>query len=143
MKFNKLVQSLTSKYDANNTNFSFSSGKRGFLTNDIVPGNITVTSGKGATLQTSRGEMIDLASMTVNCILGQNDPWVKANMVAYMNSDRPSFVSSTMGSEFYYKVARRILDVSRMKNSVINHRQCNGTDVIELAKFSLILGVGF
>lgn len=104
-----------------------------YLSESIVPSDIVVLSGRGATLQTTRGELIDLASMTFNCILGQNDPWVNANMVAYLLSGRPSFLTTRLGSEFYYKVAGRIIAITRMKNAVINHRQSNGTDATELA----------
>ena len=57
----------------------------------------------------------------------------RANLVAYLLSGRPSFLTTRLGSEFYYKVANRILDTVGMEYAVINHRQCNGTDVTELA----------
>lgn len=106
-----------------------------FLTDNFVPSDIFLLSGKGATLQTNKGELIDLCSMTVNCVLGQNDPWVKANFLSYLSSDEPSFHSTKFGSEYFYKIPQRLshLQIAGIKNSRINHRQCNGSDVTELA----------
>lgn len=104
-----------------------------YLSSSIIPSNIFVYSGNGASLETNKGALIDFAAMTVNCILGQNDPWINANLMAYLASDRPSFLTTRLGSEFYYKVAKRILYLTQFPNGVINHRQCNGTDVNELA----------
>lgn len=128
-----LAQSLEQKYRPQNTDNTLNAQRYDFLSECIIPSETFVYSGRGATLQTSDGELIDLASMTVNCILGQNDPWVNANMIAYLLSGRPSFLTTRLGSDFYYKVARRIIDATKMKDAVINHRQCNGTDVTELA----------
>ncbi|HRN69858.1 MAG TPA: aminotransferase class III-fold pyridoxal phosphate-dependent enzyme [Candidatus Woesebacteria bacterium] len=128
-----IAKLLKNRYSPNNVDLSFHRAKATYLSESIIPSEIFAYSGQGATLQTTKGELIDLSSMTVNCILGQNDPWVNANIVAYLLSGRPSFLTTRLGSEFYYKVARRILDVIKMKKSVINHRQCNGTDVTELA----------
>lgn len=129
----KIARLLHKKYHPGNSDISISKTKSNYLSNSIIPSDIFVFSGSGATLQTNKGELIDLSSMTVNCILGQNDPWVNANMLAYLLSGRPSFLTTRLGSEFYYKVARRIIELSKIVNGVINHRQCNGTDVIELA----------
>ena len=129
----ELIASLQKAYLPLQINKQWNKQKKTFLSECIIPSNMFVYSGKGATLQTNKGELIDLASMTVNCILGQNDPWVNANMIAYLLSGRPSFLTTRLGSDYYYKVAKRIIKVSKMKNAVINHRQCNGTDVTELA----------
>jgi 4-aminobutyrate aminotransferase-like enzyme len=133
MNIYKIAQTLKKTYSPKNVDLSFNDNKEENLSESIIPSDTFVFSGQGATLQTTKGELIDLASMTVNCILGQNDPWVNANMIAYLLSGRPSFLTTRLGSEFYYKVAKRIIDVTNMKNAVINHRQCNGTDVTELA----------
>ncbi len=129
----EIAKSLESKYYPHNLDFSLIKNGSNFLSECIIPTNIVALSGNGATLHTNKGRLIDLASMTVNCILGQNDPWVNVNLIAYLFSNRPSFLTTKLGSEYYYKVARRILDVTGFKNGVINHRQCNGTDVTELA----------
>lgn len=128
-----LVESLAPAFESSNTDISVGDGKENFLARSIVPGEIFVLSGSGATLETNAGRMIDMASMTVNTVLGQNDPWVKANMIAYMKSDRPSFLSTRFGSEFYYRVANRLSTIGNIKEPVVNHRQCNGSDVTELA----------
>lgn len=128
-----LAQTLEQKYNPKNTEYRLHARRNDFLSECIIPSETFVFSGKGATLQTDHGELIDLASMTVNCILGQNDPWVNANMIAYLLSNRPSFLTTRLGSDFYYKVAKRIIKATKMKNAVVNHRQCNGTDVTELA----------
>lgn len=133
MVIDKLVKSLKPTYQPDNIDLSLHQKRSTFLSESIIPSELFVYSGQGSTLQTNKGELIDLASMTVNCILGQNDPWVNANLVAYILSGRPSFLTTRLGSDFYYKVAKRILDLTKMPDSVINHRQCNGTDVTELA----------
>jgi hypothetical protein len=76
---------------AENIDASAATNKELFLAQSIVPSDTFLISGIGAELRTNRGPMIDLSSMTVNCILGQNDPWVKANQMAYLKSERPSF----------------------------------------------------
>lgn len=133
MNVYKIAQLLKKTYLPQNVGHFLNETRKTYLSESIIPSEIFVLSGQGATLQTAQGELIDLASMSVNCILGQNDPWVNANMVAYIMSGRPSFLTTRLGSEFYYKVAKRILEVTKMKDAVINHRQCNGTDVTELA----------
>jgi len=129
----KIAQSLQTKYVSKKFDNDAIKSKNTYLSESIIPSATLVFSGYGATLQTSKGELIDLSSMTVNCILGQNDPWVNANLIAYLLSGRPSFLTTRLGSDFYYKVAKRIIKVTKMPNAVINHRQCNGTDVTELA----------
>lgn len=129
----KIAQLLKNEYSPRNVNLSLNDEKNNFLSHSIIPSDVFVYSGLGATLQTNKGTLIDLSSMTVNCILGQNDPWVNANLMAYLQSGRPSFLTTRLGSDFYYKVAKKIIECSKMQDGVINHRQCNGTDVTELA----------
>lgn len=104
-----------------------------FLSDSIVPEDILATSAKGATLKTNTGVVIDLSSMTVNCVLGQNDFWVTANLSSYLHSGKPSFLTTKIASELFVNTAKRILDVSGFDKGIINHRQCNGTDVTELS----------
>lgn len=82
-------------------------------------------------------EMIDLCSMTCNTILGTNDPWVKLRQAAFLLSDHPHYLPARIGSDLFYRVAHRILDrLSRFggpDDFVINLRQCNGSDAVELA----------
>ncbi|MBI2597450.1 aminotransferase class III-fold pyridoxal phosphate-dependent enzyme [Candidatus Daviesbacteria bacterium] len=129
----QIAKKLKNRYLPNNIDFSLANRRHSFLSECIIPTDIVALSGKGATLKTNKGELIDFASMTVNCILGQNDPWVNANLIAYLLSGRPSFLTTRVGHDYYYKVADRICKTTKMTNSVINHRQCNGTDVTELA----------
>lgn len=83
-----------------------------FLVDTILPSDRLALSGEGAVIQTSHGELIDFQSMTVNCILGQNDPWVKLQQMAYLASDRPSFHTTRLGSELYFSLPQRLVDMS-------------------------------
>ncbi len=111
------------------------SQKQSLLTPNIIPSDTIIYSGQGASLETSKGSLIDMCSMTVNCILGQNDPWIKANLISYLLSDAPSFHSSRFGSATYYSLPLRLeeIHIAGMQKPCINHRQCNGSDVTELA----------
>jgi 4-aminobutyrate aminotransferase-like enzyme len=111
--------------------------KRGdiFTTNLTQRGKV-ITSGSGATLITDEGQkIIDFSSQTVNCSLGQNDAWVKANLKAYLETDIPSFLSSRLHTAVYRSYPQRLIDlgIGGIKSPRINHRQCNGSDVCELA----------
>ena len=82
-------------------------------------------------------EMIDLCSMTCNTVLGINDPWVKLRQAAFLLSEHPHYLPARIGSDLFYRVAHRILErLSRFgepDDFVINLRQCNGSDAVELA----------
>lgn len=96
----------------------------------------TISSARGATIQTTKGKnIIDMSSMTVNCILGQNDFWVSLNQVSYILSNQPSYHSTKFGSRIYYEVPKLLADIKigGIENPLINHRQCNGSDVVEIA----------
>lgn len=127
-----ISEHLAKRFDIRNTDFSKSESRR-YLCDNLVPSDIFVIAGNGAVLETNRGKLFDLSSMSLNCILGQNDPWVNANIEAYIASGRPSFHSTRVGSEIYYEVAELIAKASGMQEPVVNHRQCNGSDVTELA----------
>ncbi len=82
-----ISHSILRSYE-NVTKFELPKEKIDFLTNSINPTlkhkkARNIISGKGALLFTDAGEMIDKASMTVNCILGQNDAWIKSNLIAF------------------------------------------------------------
>lgn len=81
--------------------------------------------------------LIDLCSMTANTILGINDPWVKLKQISYLLSSRPHYLSARFGNDLVYRVARRLLeafaDAGSPADYVVNLRQCNGSDAIELA----------
>jgi 4-aminobutyrate aminotransferase-like enzyme len=94
---------------------------------------IIVTGGYGAEIQTSQGSVFDLCSMTQNCCLGQNDPWVTAHLLSYISSGRPSFVSSRFHTELSSQFADRIVEAFPISDGIVNHRQCNGTDATELS----------
>ncbi|MFG2602331.1 aminotransferase class III-fold pyridoxal phosphate-dependent enzyme [Streptomyces sp. NPDC048514] len=82
-------------------------------------------------------EMVDLCSMTCNTVLGINDPWVKLRQAAFLLSEQPHYLPARIGSDLFHRVAHRILNrLSRFKapdDFVINLRQCNGSDAVELA----------
>ena len=106
------------------------------LMKSIRPKGALIVSGTGARLFTDDNkDIIDFSSMTVNCILGQNDFWVKLNQAAYILSDKPSFHSSRLGSQLYYEIPLLLANakIGGMNNVLINHRQTNGSDVTELA----------
>lgn len=116
-----------------------------FLTPNIANEGPYILSGEGARLLTSEGQQIlDFSAMTVNCVLGQNDPWVKTCLLAYLDSDLPSFLSSRLKSPIYCTYPERLmrLGIGGIKNPHINHRQCNGSDVTELALKAASLRAG-
>lgn len=107
-----------------------------FLTANIANEGPYIVAGEGLKLETNEGKKIlDFASMTLNCSLGQNDPWVKICMMAYLESDIPSFLTTRLKSPIYCSYPERLvrLGVGGIRNPRINHRQCNGSDVTELA----------
>jgi 4-aminobutyrate aminotransferase-like enzyme len=106
------------------------------LTSNLPSEAPLISSGYGATLRTADGkEIIDFSSMTMNCCLGQNDPWVKLCLLAYLTSDMPSFLTSRLHSPIYCNYPYRLsqLKIGGIDDPKINHRQCNGSDVTELA----------
>lgn len=108
-------------------------GEKYLCRNLVPPSNIEFLSGKGIVLNTNKGKFYDFGAMSLNCILGQNDPWINANLVSYILSGSPSYASTSAGTTLYYELAEKISKLSGMKDAVVNHRQCNGSDVAELA----------
>lgn len=108
-------------------------GEKYLCRNLIPPSDIEFLSGKGIVLETNKGKFYDFGAMSLNCILGQNDPWINANLVSYILSGSPSYASTSAGTTLYYELAEKISKLSGMKDAVVNHRQCNGSDVTELA----------
>lgn len=105
-----------------------------YLIRNLVPASDTqLLSGHGLVVETNKGTLYDFGSMSLNCILGQNDPWVNANLVSYILSGSPSYASTSAGTKLYYELAEKIATLSGIPNAVVNHRQCNGSDVAELA----------
>jgi 4-aminobutyrate aminotransferase len=129
------ISYLSSRYHHSYTDFRSDLNKKNLLVDSIVPSDLMAISGRGATIQTNAGPLIDFQSMTVNCILGQNDPWVKLQQIAYLASERPSFHTTKLGSELYYSLPKRLINlgVGGIKNAVVSHRQCNGSDAVEHA----------
>lgn len=129
------LDALTQAYDPDNFDLTIST-KPHFLYHGTIPKPTLILSGKGATLETDKGPIIDFSAQVVNCVLGQNDPWVKAHQIAYLSSDRPSYTSiSCGGHEIYYSLPQRLakLKIGNIIDPVINFRQCNGSDAVELA----------
>ncbi|MHB8388340.1 MAG: aminotransferase class III-fold pyridoxal phosphate-dependent enzyme [Acidiferrobacteraceae bacterium] len=123
------------RFSSSKTDTAAGAGAKNYLVDSVVPSDTVAISGEGATIQTSHGDLIDFQSMTVNCILGQNDPWVKMQQIAYLLSNRPSFHTTKLGSELYYSLPRRLMQIglAGIRNPVISHRQCNGSDAVEHA----------
>jgi formylglycine-generating enzyme required for sulfatase activity len=68
-------------------------------------------------------------------LLGQNDPWVKWCQIGYLLSDLPSFHSTKLGSDLYAALPERLanLGIANIQSPTFCHRQCNGSDAVELA----------
>ena len=96
------------RYSTEKTNLTVGADKKQLLVDSIIPSDTLAIGGIGAQIFTDRGTLIDFQSMTVNCILGQNDPWVKMQQIAYLLSDRPSFHTTKLGSELYYSLPERL-----------------------------------
>lgn len=113
------------------------------FTTGSAPRDVWVTSGIGATVEAIVAEtgeplsLIDLCSMTANTVLGINDPWVKLKQASYLMSPRPHYVTARIGHDLTHRVARRLLSsfakCGGPGDLVLNLRQCNGSDAIELA----------
>lgn len=130
------LESLCSVYKVENTDLKLSSNPQNYLYHGTIPKKTFILEGKGAVLKTNKGDVIDLSAMVLNCVLGQNDPWIKANQIAYLLSDRPSYTSISLGGhELYYQFPQRLaeLKIGGISDPVINFRQCNGSDAIEVA----------
>lgn len=111
-------------------------GKAELFTTGAIPKDDVALKAQGATVHTNKGVIIDLSSMTLNCILGFNDPWVKLKQISYLLSQQPQYVTIRIGFPLYYSYPQRLsqlLTEAGFENHVINHRQCNGSDAIELA----------
>lgn len=105
-----------------------------YLCQELVPSlDLVLLSGRGGVLESTKGKFYDFGAMSLNCLLGQNDPWVNANLVSYILSGSPSYASTSAGTPLYYEIAEKISKLSGIKDAVVNHRQCNGSDVAELA----------
>ncbi|MFI5973711.1 aminotransferase class III-fold pyridoxal phosphate-dependent enzyme [Streptomyces sp. NPDC051452] len=113
------------------------------FTTGSAPRDIWAHSGLGATVDATVVAtdtpltLIDLCSMTANTILGINDPWVKLKQASFLVSSQPHYLTARMGHDLTYRIARRILgcfrDIDGPDDYVVNLRQCNGSDAVELA----------
>ena len=128
-----IVRKLQERYIETAGPEAASKGKRYLCENLVPPSDLMLFSGKGVVLESSEGKFYDFSAMSLNCILGQNDEWVNANLVAYILSGQPSFATTSAGTGLYYEIAEEIAKLSGMDDAVVDHRQCNGSDVTELA----------
>ena len=113
------------------------------FTTGSAPRDVWAHSGLGATVQATLVatntplKLIDLCSMTANTILGINDPWVKLKQASFLVSSQPHYLTARMGHDLTYRIARRVLDcfrgIGNPDDYVVNLRQCNGSDAVELA----------
>ncbi len=83
-------------------------------------------------------KLLDLSSQTVNCILGQQDEWVRYNVAASLLSAQPAFLSSKLANAYSLLYADRVVKSLGLPDKVVNFRQNNGSDVIELAIISAL-----
>lgn len=114
-----------------------------FTSGGSWPRDLWADTALGARIQCSVAEtgekidLVDLCSMTCNTVLGINDPWVKLKQTAFLLSAHPHYLPVRIGCDLYYRVAQRILntlsDFGSPGDFVINMRQCNGSDAVELA----------
>lgn len=118
----------------------FASNPTLFMVGGSWPRDVWAEAGLGSTLNCvveadTRLDLVDLCTILTS--LGVNDPWVKLKQTAYLLSSNPHHVTIRMGCDMYYRVARRILrcfdTFGRPGDFVINLRQCNGSDAVELA----------
>lgn len=112
-------------------------GSTNYLDRQITP-IFFAYSAHGVTLQTNstsyNGEVLDFCGQTVTCLLGQNDPWVTANMMAFISSGHPSFLSTNIGQRIYYEIPQLFRDISKMgSDAYVNHRLNNGSDATDFA----------
>lgn len=103
-----------------------------------APRPLTAMTGRGATLRLDDGtEIVDLCSMTENCVLGLNDPWVKLRQVSHLVSERPHYVTVRFGNDAYYRTAERLWrhfnKTGGGRDYVVNLRECTGSGAVELA----------
>jgi len=73
--------------------------------------------------------------MTVNCILGQNDPRVWLCQAVFAMGKAPSFVPSWFFSPRYVHALAefRRSKIAGVEEPVVSSRQCNGSDAVEIA----------
>jgi 4-aminobutyrate aminotransferase-like enzyme len=119
----------------------FASNPTLFTQGGSWPRDVWAISGLGATLEVcvvetgSSIQLIDLC--TILSVLGINDPWAKLKQIIYLLSSNPHHVTIRLGCDMYYRVARRVLrcfdKFGEPGDFVINLRQCNGSDAVELA----------
>lgn len=130
------LDALRQSYDLSQTDYSFIGSPQHFFYHGTAPKPTFIIGGAGAEIKTNKGIVIDFSSMVLNCVLGQNDPWVKAHQIAYLLSERPSFTSISLGGhELYYSYPQRLakLKIGGINDPIFNFRQCNGSDAVELA----------
>ncbi|MES4889616.1 aminotransferase class III-fold pyridoxal phosphate-dependent enzyme [Streptomyces sp. NPDC096012] len=118
-------------------------GNSMLFTTGSAPRDVWAHSGLGATVEATVVAtdtpltLIDLCSMTANTILGINDPWVKLKQASFLVSSQPHYLTARMGHDLTYRIARRILGcfegLGGTDDYVVNLRQCNGSDAVELA----------
>ena len=99
----------------------------------LQPYDIKAFSGNGIYLETNKGTLMDFCSMTMNNILGQNDFWVKANLIKFLASDYPSYLTSRFEHSLNAEAILSISKIGNFDQPIVNHKQCNGSDVTELA----------
>lgn len=85
----------------------------------------------GAIIETKDGPILDVASQTVNTVLGQNDIWALANMNAFNLSGYPSFLSSRFSNVYAELLAEQLATVGGIESAGVNHRICSGAAAVE------------
>lgn len=132
-----VLDTLGQKYISTSSDFDLFAQPTDFLDKHITPA-IFAFSAEGISLQTNNdvydGEVLDFCGQTVTCLLGQNDPWVTANIIAFMLSGHASFLSTSIGQKIYYEIPQMFREISKMgTDSYVNHRLNNGSDATDLA----------
>ncbi len=103
-----------------------------FLAKNLIPHTgCEPTAAYGAVIETKDGPILDMASQTVNTVLGQNDIWVLANINAFNLSGYPSFLSSRFTNAYSKLLAEKISSIGGIVNARVNHRLCSGAAAIE------------
>lgn len=103
-----------------------------YLSRNLIPHTrCEASTAHGAIIETKDGPMVDVASQTVNTVIGQNDIWVLANINAFNLSGYPSFLSSRFSNVYAELLAEQLATVGEVESARVNHRLCSGAAAVE------------
>ncbi len=131
-EFDTLVRDLGSRYDTKTVSDSPYKRHTASLSPNVIPSiDRFPISAHGMIIETDKGPLIDLSSQTVNTILGQNDPWVIANQIAFQKSTYPSFLTSQLHNLYTSHASALVSKIGGINDAIVNLRICSGGSTIE------------